>query len=499
MPGIKKLYVRFAVLLSVLVGGFAFFSVPLSVLADVSQPDSSTADTTASGQAAQWGIDIGTGYSGTITGFQFYASSVSNPANNPLLHVEQYSDAGYTTNIGECIYYPDTSASSPGYMTAVYSSSSGLGCTVSSSSYVELIMNLSNFPGFGQTFVAGGTLSLPTGWSYDANTGVPTHSILAVPAFILSGVSNGSTPPGPDTSHTQFYSFTPALGTTTPVATSTSFAFEATGYITSGDYQSGSTQVLMSYGVQPGSGNPAAQFYQDYGQVSIPVSSAGAFDATTTQSVVTPGTYPVTWILQNCQMSVFGFCIFYRSLVQYTGTVIVASTTQQQYDLVTSYAQVSGTATLLANNGSASTTVINGTTATSTIFASGFNLVSVVTNKFPFNWVVEYANVLSNLGSSPGQLGSSTVNTSGVITYTGVPSVTMDFSGLKELQKIPTTTAQTLTVTLFSAATLNQVAEIPGIQTMRLFISWFLWIELMLYAWRAASTQIFENPTPSSS
>lgn len=303
--------------------------------------------------------------------------------------------------------------------------------------------------------------------------------------------------PALDTTHTQFYSFTPAIGTSTPTATSTTFAIGTTGYLEPGDLTD-TTQINFTVGTDPFFGGPP----MPYRSGAFPLYASGAFATSTTISLTQVGDYPVRWWITNCTFQLFGICFNTNVLVSLSGDILVGNGIGGGYGQVaTSTAQDIKTfvyGTSVFGGTTLATSSLDASSGTSTVFSSSYGLVSVITNKFPFNWVVGYASVLSNLGASTGQLGSTTVDTSHVITYSGVPSVTMDFSSLKELQKIPTTTAQTLTVTLFSASTLNSVAAIPGIQTMRLFISWFLWIELLIYAWGAATTQIFQGPVAKS-
>jgi len=316
-------------------------------------------------------------------------------------------------------------------------------------------------------------------------------------AFDLCDAS-GCSPagPAPDTSATQFYSFTPTLGTTTVIATSSSMLFEATGYVVPQDWRSGD-YVFLQFGVNPNVAGPLfalsyALSPATYQEFEYPLSSSGAFTASTTIDASAAGVIPVYWSIKHCGWTLFGICFGLSSTVVYSSFLALGTTTQAQYDATIPV--VTATAGALSTFSASSTLSVN-TTATSTVYAQAFGLTGVILGKFPFNWVVDYANVLSNLGSSTGQLGSTTVDQSHVISYTGVPTVSMDFRGLSLLNKpfASSTASTSLVITMFSATTLNQVAAIGGIQTMRLFISWFLWIELVMYAWRRATGLFFEE------
>lgn len=120
----------------------------------------------------------------------------------------------------------------------------------------------------------------------------------------------------------------------------------------------------------------------------------------------------------------------------------------------------------------------NDSQASSTILGLGgfFSVKDLLLSKFPFNWIADSAAILESLASSTAT--------------TTIPTVAVDYSGLSLLQNIPTTTPQNLNFTFFSAATFDQVAEIDGIELMRTFLSWTLWIALIFFAWREG-TRIF--------
>jgi len=529
MPGIKKLYVHLVVLFSVFVGGVAFVSVPVAFAAAPFSDDFNSYSTGDLGGQGSWiGASAATVVStpcvsgkciqdtslngvyktGTplLTGsFVFSFQFASLPANGNLYQPRLYNNAlGVTlapVGIGQ---YGGTGTvdvvnmNTGGHIITAISTGAyhtmTMGWTITASTHT-CVITIQVDSGSPQTIAPAYDNCYGDGSYFDTGVG-GFYSQGGGTSMLLDDLGAGAPPPpAPDTSHTQFYSFTPTLGTTTVIATSSSMLFEATGYVVPQDYVSGD-YVFLQFGVNPNAAGPmfalsyalSPATYQDF---TYPLTSSGAFTASTTIDASAPGVVPVYWSIKHCGWKLFGFCFGLTSTVTYSSYVALGTTTQAQYDATLPVVQATGGAI----GTFAATSTIDVNTGTSTAFSSSFNLVSAITNKFPFNWVVSYADVLSNLGSSTGQLGSTTVDTSHIITYTGVPAVTMDFSGLRLLQHpfASSTASSSLVITMFSAATLNQVAAIPAIQTMRLFISWFLWLELMMYAWRAASAQVFQG------
>jgi len=275
---------------------------------------------------------------------------------------------------------------------------------------------------------------------------------------------------------TRFISFTPTLGTTTPVATSTTFAFGVTGYINSSDLSS-TTEVYMRWRQQSGMGLRGNSAIGQYGDFTFPISSSGAFSLSTTTSVTASGVYGVYWELRNCSISLFGFCLYHSTLKNAIGNFVVAEATSQEIQSVQILTNTTG-------GGQVDQVIPTEETASSTVLGLGsaFGLTGIVLSKFPINWVVQYADVLTNLASST--------------TSTTSPSAVINYSSLRTLQNIPTTTPQSLSFTFFSSTTIAQVASISGIQLARTFVGWTLWIGLIFYAWRRA-TALFSRPSGS--
>jgi len=273
--------------------------------------------------------------------------------------------------------------------------------------------------------------------------------------------------------NTRFDSFTPTLGTTTPNATSTSFTIGATGYINPSDFATSSTRVHVRFRQTTGIGVGTNSILSTGADIYFDATTTGAFSFSTTTSITNTGVYTVYWAIEHPRFSLFGIGFLTDTVLSALGDFVVSSAanpvSQQQLDQAT----VAGQFGPIGYTGQQ--LPIDDASASSTLLGLGgaFNIANVVLNKFPINWVVQYANVLSDLASSTAT--------------TTIPAVVINYGGLKEIQNIPTTTAQTLQFTFFSAATFDQVAALPGISAMRMLLGWTLWIGLIFYAWRRVS------------
>jgi len=273
--------------------------------------------------------------------------------------------------------------------------------------------------------------------------------------------------PIPDTS-THFESFTPNLGTTTPVATSTAFTFGATGYVSSDDFSTSSTKLYIRYRQLTGMGIRGNSSFGSNGDFFLPITSSGEFDLSTTTSVLQTGVYAAYYAIEVPRFTLFGINILTNTVQSAIGNFVVGEASSLEIQQVQFLANTTGSGV--------DVNIPTDESATSTLFDLGrsFGLADVVLSKFPINWAVEYANVLYDLGSSTA---TSTI-----------PEVVMDFGSMATLQAIATTTDMDTEVTFFTADTLYEVAEIPAIGLMRTVAGWMLWLGLVSYAWRRAGS-----------
>jgi len=288
--------------------------------------------------------------------------------------------------------------------------------------------------------------------------------------YVFSATRSGglwqSGPPVFDTS-TRFITFTPTLGTTTPVATSTAFTFGVTGYINENDLSS-STELYIRWRQQSGGGIRGNSLIQDYGEFLFPITSSGDFSFSTTTSVLNTGVYISYYAIRDPLFEIFGVGFFNETILDSVGNFVVGEASQSEIINSEILLQTTG-------GGLVDTTIPTEETASSSLYALGsiFNLKDQVFTRFPINWVFEYVQVLNALPEST--------------STTTIPAVTINYGNLALLQNVPTTTPINTTFTFFSASTFDDVAEFSGIQAMRTFLSWTLWLALVFYAWRAVS------------
>jgi len=266
---------------------------------------------------------------------------------------------------------------------------------------------------------------------------------------------------------TRFISFVPTLGSLTEVATSTSFEFTITGYLSAADYAEGN--VELEWSTAPGlvdSGIFGNILGDDVFVYTIP--SAGFFSTTSLRSVLTPGAYTANFRLRRSRVPLLHL---YKTYVSATGVFLVGSgsdVSQEDIDNATAHAGI--------NNFYGAEFYGDAENATSTLLGLGkaFSLRESVLGKFPINWVVESAVIVQALKDQT--------------STTTFQSIVLDFNGLSTIQAIPTTTPTDFRVTLFSPALFDTVAAVPGIQTMRTLVVWSLWIGLIFYAWRRGAS-----------
>lgn len=283
--------------------------------------------------------------------------------------------------------------------------------------------------------------------------------------YVILYDTNGPTPP--DTS-TRFTSYTPVLGTTTPIATSTTFTIGVTGYINPSDFVTGSTRVYYRYHQSTGQGKRGNSIFGTSGSGYFYATSSGAFSFSTTTDIENSGVYNIYWDIDN-PYSIFG--------IQLSSAYVLTSTIGTFIAGVADATEIAANQLLIETTGGGLVTNTVPTDATSSSLFSmsnGFNLVPIIMGKFPFNWVTTYAGVLEGLSSSTAT--------------TTIPDVSVNYGGLKELQAIPTTTPMNLTFVFFGSTTFNQVSQISGIQSARTLLGWTLWIGLIMYVWRRATS-----------
>lgn len=268
--------------------------------------------------------------------------------------------------------------------------------------------------------------------------------------------------------NTRFVFFTPPLGTTTPNATSSSFTIGVFGYINSVDHVASSTELYVRWRQSTGMGLRGNPSTSDWGEHEFDVEDSGYFDLESDYDIQNTGVYNAYFQLRKPLINIFGFQLFHRTILDSIGTFVVGEVEPEEIEQVQA---------IFDNPGgiNADVTVPTDANATSTLFGLGrlFDVRNTFMDRFPINWVLEYASVLQGLASTTAT--------------TTIPSVDIEFgqTALDEITGGHGTTSTT-TFSLFSAETIEEVSEIPGIQFARTFVSWTLWISLIFFAWREA-------------
>jgi len=159
---------------------FAFAQVTSLSQTDYSVPDQNFPNTTIS-------FHLGQGFTGNAIGAALYVASSSGAygANNLYVNITQFSDAGYTTDAGDCDFQITPPFVTPAITNLAFYSSVGLGCTLDFNSYVRITVGTVN--GFGYHIQLAGASSTPTGWVL---AGVNPYSF-ASPYLVISGLSQG--------------------------------------------------------------------------------------------------------------------------------------------------------------------------------------------------------------------------------------------------------------------------------------------------------------------
>lgn len=264
---------------------------------------------------------------------------------------------------------------------------------------------------------------------------------------------------------TRFITYTPEIGTSTPYATSTTFAFGATGYIDPDDWN-GTATVRIRYSQKTGQGIRGNGYLLDQGEFIFPISAPGMFSVSTTSSVQHTGAYITYFAIEQPRLY-----LFTNTLVSSIGNFIVVEADLNEVLITQILSETTGI-------GSGVIPVVSDATSTLNL-GSAYGIADIILQKFPVNWVIDFAAVLTQLSTQT--------------STTTIPDVKINFGGLHTLQSIPTTTPLNVEFTFFSAATLVQVSGYTWAITMRWLISASLWIGLAYYAWNRAAT-LFVGP-----
>jgi len=424
----------------------------------------SPAPTVGSANGARNFYPLGTGLSGSPTQLTIKIEEDQGFAGGMTVYLVEYTGSASTTaNGNRALFsydfpanYPATATTSP---VTGYAGSWSAGFSLDPSKYYGLLFSTSASQ-IGRLY---GTNSGSFGWECAPQGGFTCDTSFKAPYYILSTGSSTIF------ASTQFTSYTPTLGEVTPIATSTTFTFGATGYILTTDFFEDDTVLYIRYKQSTGMCLRGNSCIGTSGEIEIPISSSGLFNLSDSSSeVLNTGVYNVYYAIRVPRYQVLGYGILTKTLIDSIGTFIVGEATDTE---------IQENQLLMNNSGflSDATFIPTEETATSTLLGltNAFGIRDAILQKFPFNWFIESSDIFLSMEDST--------------TTTEYSDVTIDYSSLHFLNQIATTSTVNAQVTFFASTTFDDVGDLAGIQLMRTLVSWTLWIGLLGYAWRATA------------
>jgi len=174
---------------------------------------------------------------------------------------------------------------------------------------------------------------------------------------------------------TRINSITPAPDSTQ--ASSTSFTFGATGYVNDDEWN-GDTVLYIRYGQQTGMGLRDNGPISERGELTIPITSSGDFNLSTTTSVIHSGVYIGYVAIQKPKFNLFGFNFFTETLAANTWLFTVATSSARELESTVLLLSTSG-----AGQNLASTTLANGSLTACQNFLTGSTTECIVSMFVP--------------------------------------------------------------------------------------------------------------------
>lgn len=277
------------------------------------------------------------------------------------------------------------------------------------------------------------------------STGFSCNALFKAPFYYLyTGDSD------PADAGTRFESFTPVLGLGLdhPYATSSAFAFGATGYITSNDIDDDQYLYIRWRNMSGGIGT-ACPLGSEWGEFTIPIgTTTNVFSVSTTKSIPCFGSYAAYYAIKKPGPGLFGYTLWDTVVIDAIGSFVVGTSTGGYLPPVTDVYSTD----LAIGTGLSGTPFAN---ASSTLidFTGFLDMRTQMAGKFPISWAIETVAVVVE--------AVSTYSTS-----TRPASTTIDFGNMQTLQWVSTTTSHDLEVPLWSWGWIDRVAAIPQWQSL---------------------------------
>jgi len=203
---------------------------------------------------------------------------------------------------------------------------------------------------------------------------------------------------------TRFITFTPQMGTSTPNATSTNFAFGATVYVNPADYVASSTELYIRWRQLTGMGLRGNPVVGLTGECTVAIENFGSttpdfcFD-----DIQASGAYLAYYEIRVPSFSLFGVNFFNRTLVSTTGNFVVG------FDV--SNGEYLRSATAISTTGPTVDAIVDpDAVATSTgFFLSFFDVPGLLQKKIPFAYFYQMVSIFQTYPTIPASTNSTLV------------------------------------------------------------------------------------------
>jgi len=281
---------------------------------------------------------------------------------------------------------------------------------------------------------------------------------------------------------TRFITFTPTLGSATPNATSTSFAFGVTGYINDDDIEDDQYIYGRWRNISHGQYGSAAGCTADdsWGEFESEIAtSSNEFTFATTTAITCYGAYGMAWQLKRPAWTLFGLTLWDETVIEAYSTFVVGTTTG---GFVPSEEQIGMVDDIFASGLDYGGYIPNEANASSTLFNlyQYLNLREQVASRFPISWGIYTVNAVMLAAQHQGT--------------TTLSSSTIDFGSMTTLQWYATSSPTDLEVDVWTWAWMEDLADNSAWQLLITITIGLMWLGLGLFAWREAQ-RVFTQAT----
>lgn len=238
------------------------------------------------------------------------------------------------------------------------------------------------------------------------------------------------------------------------VATSTNFTFGGKGFVSTDDYTD-DTVLYIRYGQQTGMGKRGNGPINQRGEFTIPITTSGDFDLSTTTSIINSGVYIGYIAIQKPRFTLFGFNFFTETLAAATWLFTAGTSTQTELDATVLLLSTTGAGQNLASTtlstselGSCQNFLTGSTTECliSLVVPSGEQLTgaagtlnTALSNNLPFSMFWQPYTLLKSISGSTTPVVGSDINVNMHDTFIQGTTTIFSWTGAKDTvdQAIP--------------------------------------------------------------